>query len=195
MRYIVKIPETTLRMRRLLLTFLLSLSPALLCAQGAVTEELSRPRGTNPEGPFAALARRDSVVLMARQQIGTRYRYGGTQPERGFDCSGLVRYVLGFIGLELPHNADRQAKLGTEVPVEVDQLQPGDILTFGRGKRITHVGIYVGEGRMVHASTSQRRVIETAVPARGSQNLPLRGVRRVLTPASAPATTPVAPIG
>jgi cell wall-associated NlpC family hydrolase len=147
-----------------------------------------RARGANPGGPFARLGavetgagKDSSVIARARQQLGKRYVYAAASPERGFDCSGLVKYILDSFGVELPHNAARIATLGTAVRADTGALRPGDLLMFGRGRssRISHVGIYVGGGKMIHASTSQRRVIETAVPARTS-SLKLRTVRRVL---------------
>lgn len=140
-------------------------------------------RGPNPAGPFARGARlaEDSVVQRAREQLGRRYRYAAASPERGFDCSGLVKYVLEAVGVELPHNAARMAREGEAVNPDLTALQPGDLLMFGRGgsTRISHVGIYVGDGRMIHASTSRRRVVETRVPSKAS-SLKLRTVRRVL---------------
>jgi len=140
-------------------------------------------RGTNPDGPFAkrSLATTDSLVQRARDQLGRRYRFAAASPERGFDCSGLVKYVLDAFGVDLPHNAARIAKLGEPVASDSAALKPGDLLMFGRGRssRISHVGIYVGDGKMIHASTSQHRVIETKVPSKSS-TLQLRTVRRVL---------------
>jgi cell wall-associated NlpC family hydrolase len=139
-------------------------------------------RGSNPNGPFAKrLSAADSLVARARDQIGKRYRFAAASPERGFDCSGLVKYVLGAFGVNLPHNAARIAREGAPVNADTSDLRPGDLLMFGKGRNsaISHVGIYVGDGRMVHASTSQHRVIETSLPAHGS-SLRLKTVRRVL---------------
>jgi cell wall-associated NlpC family hydrolase len=124
---------------------------------------------------------RDSIVALARAQIGTPYRLGGQTPGRGFDCSGLVRYVLGMLKVPLPRTAAQQAAVGTPVPKDMSRLRPGDLLTFGRGKRVTHVGIYVGNGRYVHASTTAGRVIETSLTRTQSPLVRAwRGGRRLL---------------
>ncbi len=129
----------------------------------------------------AALSLRDSIVALAREQIGTRYRFGGESPKRGFDCSGLVQYILAALHVSVPRTAAQQAKVGAPVPADTSQLLPGDLVTFGRGKRISHIGIYVGDGRIVHASTKAGRVIETDLlrpAARGIK--PWRGARRLV---------------
>jgi len=124
---------------------------------------------------------RDSIVAVARSQIGTRYRFGGTTPKRGFDCSGFVQYVLGALQLVLPRTADQQSKVGDGVPRDTTQLRPGDLLTFGRGNRVTHIGIYVGNGRYVHASPTAGRVIETSLARTESPLVKIwRGGRRLL---------------
>lgn len=138
-----------------------------------------------PLRPFARLSAsaqtlRDSVVARARTQLGTRYKLGGTTPNVALDCSALVRYVMEAFNLPLPRTAQQQASAGTEVPRRLDALKPGDLLTFGRGTRVSHVGIYVGEGRMVHASTSRRRVVETALSPRSPLVRQWKGVRRLL---------------
>lgn len=159
--------------------------------------------GTPPDHqrPFAAfsdaaLSLRDSIVAVARAQIGKPYRLGGANPGRGFDCSGLVRYVLGALRISLPRTAAQQAALGTAVPKDTTRLRPGDLLTFGRAGRITHVGIYVGGGRYVHASVTAGRVIETSLSRTASPLVRTwRGGRRVLaegrlSPDTAGPTTP-----
>ncbi|MEK7240879.1 MAG: C40 family peptidase [Gemmatimonadota bacterium] len=127
------------------------------------------------------LASSDAVVARAREQLGKRYRAASASPDHGFDCSGLVKFVLNGVGVDLPHNAARMAHEGEAVSADPSALLPGDLLMFVRGRsaRISHVGIYVGEGRMIHASTAQRRVIETALPSSLS-SMKLRSVRRVL---------------
>ena len=134
--------------------------------------------------PFAefsasAQALRDSVVAKARGQIGTRYKFGANAPGTALDCSSLVKYVMGALDFVLPRTARQQAKEGLEVPRELASLKPGDLLTFGRGKKISHIGIYVGNGRMVHASTARRSVIETDL-TRNPLIKQWRGVRRVV---------------
>lgn len=140
---------------------------------------------TAPAKPLAALSAslqsfRDSLVARARAQIGTRYKLGGTAPERGFDCSGLVRFVANAFNISLPRTARQQATMGVAVPKDLAAMKPGDLLTFGRGSKISHIGIYVGDGRMVHASTTSRKVIETSlVGTRSPLIKQWKGVRRV----------------
>lgn len=116
-------------------------------------EELSR----------TLLAGRDSLVTVTRQQVGLRYRWGAKQPGKAFDCSALVQWVVGLFGRDLPRTAAQQAQTGIEVPKDTAQLLPGDLLLFGRGKRVTHVGIYVGEGKYVHAANRRKGVIESEI--------------------------------
>jgi cell wall-associated NlpC family hydrolase len=140
--------------------------------------------------PFAALSNtamsmRDSVVVLARQQIGTRYRFGGTTPNGGFDCSGFVKYVLAALQISLPRTAQQQAGVGATVPKDTTSLKPGDLLTFGRGNKVTHIGIYVGDGRYVHASPKAGRVIETSLSRTTSPLVKIwRGGRRLLADAT-----------
>ena len=136
--------------------------------------------------PFAILgasaqSMRDSIVLLARSQIGAKYVLGGESPDRGFDCSGLVRYLMAAWNVALPRTAAQQARFGVAVSRDTTSLRPGDLLTFGRGKRTSHIGIYVGDGRFIHASSKAGRVVESNLhrpPARGIK--PLRGARRLV---------------
>jgi cell wall-associated NlpC family hydrolase len=125
---------------------------------------------------------RDSLVTVARAQIGTRYVLGGTTP-KGFDCSGLVRYVMASLKVELPRTAAQQARIGDEVSTDPNRLRPGDLLTFGRRGRsgVSHIGIYVGDGRYIHASSVAGRVIESDLNRTGSPLIKAwRGVRRIV---------------
>jgi len=185
---------TSLRHRPLLLVACAALvaatAPSMLSAQRGETrataagEPASVTRSAfEARKPFAAFSAsaqslRDSIVTKARLSIGTRYKLGGTKPGIGLDCSGLVRYAMSVIDMVLPRTAQQQAKVGVEVPKDVAKLEPGDVLTFGRGSRISHVGIYVGDGKMVHASTSKRRVIETSITTRNPLIRQWKGVRR-----------------
>jgi cell wall-associated NlpC family hydrolase len=125
---------------------------------------------------------RQSIVELARQQLGVRYRLGATSPDRGFDCSGLVVYVMNQLGFSLPRTAALQAHMGEEVIRDRSQLRPGDLLTFGRGTRISHIGIYAGNGRYIHASSGQGEVIEAPLPT----STWWRGVRRVVLASESP---------
>lgn len=173
-----------LRATRLLAAFGFLAAAPVLAAQETGPLASLLAKGANPDGPFAAkrVELTDSLVKRAREQLGRRYRYAAASPERGFDCSGLVKYVLSAVGVNLPHSAAQIARRGESVSADTTELRPGDLLMFGRGRsqRISHVGIYVGDGKMIHASTSRRRVIEVDVPSKGS-SLKLRSVRRVLT--------------
>lgn len=94
----------------------------------------------------------DEIVAKAKAQIGKRYRYGGTTPS-GFDCTGLVHYVLGEKASSLP----RSSKDMYGAVAKADSLRPGDVVFFGRG-RARHAAVYVGNGEVVHASTPRTGV-------------------------------------
>lgn len=141
----------------------------------------------------SASSLRDSIVAVARAQLGRRYRHGGSSPEHGFDCSGLVQYVLERLALHVPRAAEAQAAFGVAVGRDTTELRPGDLLTFtARGTdRVSHIGIYVGDGRFVHASSVARRVIESRIdrpPARGIKLF--RGARRLSWDGDVPAAPP-----
>ena len=86
--------------------------------------------------------------------VGTPYRYGGNTPDAGFDCSGLVSYVYrDMANVQLPRTSRDLAR--TQGPrIATDRLAPGDLVFFGSASDVSHVGIYVGEGRFVHAPSS-----------------------------------------
>ncbi len=110
------------------------------------------------------------AVSLARAELGVPYRYGGASPS-GFDCSGLVMWVYGRLGIALPHNAAALFAVGR--PVSTQHLRPGDLVFFhGLG----HVGIYIGEGRMIHAPQTGERV---EIEALGERSGDLEGARRI----------------
>jgi cell wall-associated NlpC family hydrolase len=90
------------------------------------------------------------VADLAQEQVGARYHWGGMSPA-GFDCTGFVMWVYSQFGVDLPRNEAGQLESGTRV--SADELQPGDVLVFANTYRrgLSHVGIYVGDGRFVHA--------------------------------------------
>ena len=99
-----------------------------------------------------------TVLQNALALLGTPYRWGGTDPNKGFDCSGLVGYVFrNALGIELPRVSRDMAKNG-ELVTDRAKLAAGDLVFFGRKGRVNHVGIYVGEGRFVHAPSSGKDV-------------------------------------
>jgi cell wall-associated NlpC family hydrolase len=105
-----------------------------------------------PPTPEGARASGQRVVEVALQHRGAPYRWGGEGPAE-FDCSGFVRYVYAQVGVVLPHNAAAQYKLGT--PVSRESLAPGDLVFFDR---LRHNGIYIGDGRFIHARQTGKYV-------------------------------------
>jgi cell wall-associated NlpC family hydrolase len=155
---------------------------ALFCAGLLLAPLPLHAQQAGPPAVAEAQSIREAIVARARAQLGERYRLGGEHPEEGFDCSGLIRYVMSAFDLSLPRTAALQALIGREVPRDPASMRPGDLLTFGTGKRITHIGIYVGNGRYIHASSGSGRIIESELDRpRSSLMRSWQGVRRVLT--------------
>ena len=98
-----------------------------------------------------------TVLQRAFTLLGTPYRWGGTSPEGGFDCSGLVGYVFRTIGIDLPRVSRSMANEGTAV-ADRTALAEGDLVFFGKRGRVDHVGIYIGQGKFVHAPRTGRDV-------------------------------------
>lgn len=107
----------------------------------------------------------DSLIDLAKSFIGVPYKYGGTAPSTGFDCSGFVKYVYGNFGMELPRTTSELANIGVEIPL--DSCKKGDLIVFaGRNKDtrpIGHVGIITSElcepVNFIHSATSRNRGI------------------------------------
>jgi cell wall-associated NlpC family hydrolase len=118
----------------------------------------SRPaRTAPPPAPVSTTPRmlRVSVVATAAEAMGRPYRLGGTGADGGgFDCSGLIQYAYAQHGIDLPRTSRDQAREGRKLARKVGALAPGDLLTFSnRGGPVTHVGLYLGEGRFIHSAT------------------------------------------
>jgi cell wall-associated NlpC family hydrolase len=141
-----------------------------------------RPVKTFRELSSSALTLRDSVVALARAQVGRKYANGGSTPARGFDCSGLVKFVLTSLSIEVPRTSREQSKVGDAIPRFPGDLRRGDLLLFGKENYgISHIGIYVGNGRFVHASSVAGRVIESPLNRPPSALIKvLMSARRVL---------------
>ncbi len=145
--------------RALVPLLLAACAAALLggCASsgGNHASEASRPYGLGEEHyprPTELNAAANDVLMRAIGLVGVPYRYGGDSPQGGFDCSGLVDFVFrDAAGLILPRST--RELIDIDAPgVDRDDLQPGDLLFFNpRGGKVSHIGIYVGEGRFVHA--------------------------------------------
>src|SRR5207237_9068823 len=114
----------------------------------------SAPHLPPPAPPTNISGNAVDIVQTALESLGTPYIWGGTA-DNGFDCSGLVQYAYGQHGIRLPRMSRDQAHAGAEVATVVDALRPGDILLFSArpGSGVTHVGLYVGEGKFIHSST------------------------------------------
>ena len=118
-----------------------------------------------------------TVLQRAFALLGTPYRWGGTSPERGFDCSGLVGYVFRTIGIDLPRVSRAMASEGTAV-ADRTALAEGDLVFFGKRGRVDHVGIYIGEGKFLHAPRTGRDVTVSSLST-GSWSQKYMEARRV----------------
>ena len=105
--------------------------------------------------PENAIGTANDVLFRAMALVGTPYRWGGNTPSGGFDCSGLVDYIYrNAANILLPHSSRDMASMTGPKIKRMDELVSGDLVFFGSGGGISHVGVYVGKGRFVHAPNS-----------------------------------------
>lgn len=126
-----------------------------IAATGSIATATEEDPIASDIGPQVAL---QSVVSRALNYLNAPYRLGGTDPKTGFDCSGLVVHVFrSTLGLTLPRTARQLASVGESV--DRPALQPGDLVFFNtRGTPFSHVGIYVGDSKFIHAPRPRSRV-------------------------------------
>jgi len=151
---------------------------ACACA-GPREDAASAASGQTPtrHGPIRAVPKPtvgERAAAIAVREVGVPYRWGGSSPAGGFDCSGLVYWTYGRLGIELPHSSYALYDQGRRVARS--RMKPGDLLFFSG---LGHVGIYIGLGRMVHAPHSGTRV-QVVNLGRSSYGARLVGVRRVI---------------
>ena len=129
------------------------------------------PAATQQAAPAAPNgSKAEAVIAYAEAQIGKAYVWGGTGPN-GYDCSGLVMMAYASVGISLPRTS--QAQYGVGTPVSLSQLQPGDLVFYYSG--ISHVGLYIGNGKIVHASNPRTGILIASVTT-----APFMGGRRIL---------------
>jgi cell wall-associated NlpC family hydrolase len=155
----------------------------VLCLVAAITAAVAVPANAAPSAghprphPIAdapSPTRAELAARFALDEVGVPYRWGGESPSSGFDCSGLVRWAYGRVGIDLPHSS--YALYGQGTRVAAGNLERGDILFF---EGLGHVGLYLGKGRMVHAPQTGRNV-EVVRLAGSSYGMRLVAARRVV---------------
>jgi cell wall-associated NlpC family hydrolase len=122
---------------------------SVVLAGGPVSTSTSTSTRTTSAPPAAR------VLGEAEEYIGTPYKWGGSTPSEGFDCSGYVRYVYAQEGVRLPRTSREQARAGKAVTARISALRAGDLMLFAESRKpISHVAIYAGGGRIIHSSSS-----------------------------------------
>lgn len=158
---------------------LVSLSPSAVSTSGAAFGDML-DAASSTSSSVSGQTSGDQVVADARTYLGIPYVWGGTDPAKGLDCSGLVQRVYRDMGYELPRVSYQQATVGTAVP-SLAQAQPGDLLAFG--SPVHHIAIYIGNNQMIEAPhpganvrvadvsetpSAIRRVIGSVTPTSGA---------------------------
>ena len=125
----------------------------VLAEKGLVDTSITPTEPTESDFVRQVRDKASDMVLTSMNFLGVPYRRGGNSAEHGFDCSGFTRAVFeNSLGLMLPRRADEQARAKGLIDVKRDELKPGDLVFFNTLKRtFSHVGIYVGEGKFIHA--------------------------------------------
>lgn len=144
------------------ITTLVAVLGSLFCVGTVAADGLPVPgadnRAADMTSPAGYVDSVGEVIFYALSMVGINYRWGGASPQTGFDCSGLVGHVFRQIaGLVLPRDSYAMARLGK--PVALEELRPGDLVFFNTMRRpFSHVGIYLGDKRFVHAPSAGKTV-------------------------------------
>ncbi|MGO3209041.1 MAG: C40 family peptidase, partial [Brachybacterium sp.] len=120
---------------------------------GSRDEDRGSSSGTSING--------QAVISAARAQIGTRYKWGGSSPASGFDCSGLVYHAYNQAGVNLPRKTAKGYTFGGRI-ISQSEAKPGDLVAF-TGNNYGHIGVYVGNGKIIDASGSRQQVVERSL--------------------------------
>ncbi len=166
-------------MKIFILVFASLLALATLPAPAAQEpSETASPASSAPASGSSYLDRARELAIQALSMIGINYKYGGAAPDDGFDCSGLVSHVFNEVaGIVLPRNSQGMSKVGDNVGKS--ELQPGDLVFFNTRRRpFSHVGIYIGDERFVHAP-SRGGEVEVTNMRSGYWKNRYNGARRV----------------
>ncbi|MCK5918629.1 MAG: C40 family peptidase, partial [Cocleimonas sp.] len=126
--------------------------------------KITQPHTTPPAQPYSqnptyspSHQARQSIVRLAYQELGTRYKFGGSSPREGFDCSGLMTYIhKNGASIKIPRTAAQQQNRSRTV--NYAKLQPGDMLFFKTSTKSNHVGIYIGNRQFIHAPNRRSKV-------------------------------------
>jgi cell wall-associated NlpC family hydrolase len=148
-----------LRIPRITTLTMLAALAALMtgCAGSPVeptTAETARRVTVEPRSADTAIG--GAIADVAMGMVGTRYLFGGTDPLKGFDCSGLVYYAYGQAGYRVPRTSQELFRAARKI--SVNDADPGDLMFFQDQTKLSHVGIYLGDGRFVHAPASGQNV-------------------------------------
>jgi cell wall-associated NlpC family hydrolase len=113
--------------------------------------------------PSAKVSLGDAIAEIAMGMVGTPYRYGGTDPRQGFDCSGLVFYTYGQAGQRVPRTSQELFRAARKISLR--DAGAGDVMFFQDQEKLSHVGIYVGDGLFVHAPATGQEVTVASIDA------------------------------
>ena len=136
---------------------LLAVAALLTGCAGTPNLPTASPTGRIVVEPRAANAAVGAAIAdLAMGMVGTRYRFGGTDPQQGFDCSGLVFYTYSQAGYEVPRTSQEQFRVARKIAL--GDANAGDLMFFQDQSKLSHVGIYLGDGMFVHAPASGQNV-------------------------------------
>ncbi|NLI90258.1 MAG: C40 family peptidase [Epulopiscium sp.] len=141
------------------------------------TEEENKGTESKEDKPVVSSSKGQSVVNYAKQFVGNPYVYGGNSLTNGVDCSGFTQQVMKKAGVSLQRSSAAQYA-SNGVKVSVDNIQPGDLIFYGYNGQVSHVGIYAGNNKIVHASNAKTGI--TMGEAFRTRGKPIIGVKRVL---------------
>jgi cell wall-associated NlpC family hydrolase len=159
----------------------------VLATAASYTASGNTAAGTSTTSASVPTVVQAAAVAYAESQIGTPYVWGGTSPQIGFDCSGLVVWAYGLAGVVVPRVANDQWQ--AEPHVAMDQLVPGDLVFFGSGGYADHVGIYIGGGAMVDAPYTGADVRIDTIPMSAGATWGNQVVLGAADPVSTPVVT------